>query len=332
VLVALFHCPRRFLAREKERMPMVRFSFGPYGIDRSGVTLAWALAVLLSLPGTPANAQQAGKIRFLHIGTSGGLALNAGSGVDERAAIDTLVGFIKSETGFDNDIVREKTYDELVRKMADGQLQLGVFQGYEFAWAQAKDAKLQPLALAVDMYIYRFAYLMVNRDSKIANFAALQGQTLSLPNVGQGHLQLYLERLSEAQGKPLQAFLSKIKTPDNIEDALDDVVDGVVQATVVDRVGLEVYKRRKPGRFNRLRELMHSQAFPPPLVAYYDNVVDGATRQRFQQGLLTANQKEKGQTLLTLFRLTGFTLPPNDFGQVLAQTLKNYPPPSAATK
>jgi hypothetical protein len=101
----------------------------------------------------------------------------------------------------------------------------------------------------------------------------------------------------------------------------------VVQVAVVDRVGLEAYRRRKPGRFNRLRELMHSQAFPPPLVVYYDGILDKATRQRFLDGLLGANQKEKGQSLLTLFKLTGFIVPPNNFEQVLAETRKAYPPP-----
>jgi ABC-type phosphate/phosphonate transport system substrate-binding protein len=305
---------------------MVRSSLSAQGISRSSAAFAGATAVLVSMLSAPGAAQQPKKIKFLHIGTSGGMALNAASGTNEQTAIDTLRAFIKSETGFDNDIVRQASYQELAQKMAGGQLQLGVFQGYEFAWAQAKDPKLQPLALAVDEYIYRFAYLMVNRDSKITDFAALQGKTLSLPKVGQGQLRVYVARQSEEHGKPLQSFFSKISTPDNIEDALDDVVDGVVTAAVVDRVGLEAYKRRKPGRFTRLRELMHSQAFPPPLVAYYDNMVDKATLQRFQQGLLTANQKDKGQTLLTLFHLTGFATPPRDFPQVLAQTRKNYPP------
>src|SRR5437762_4959654 len=36
-----------------------------------------------------------------------------------------------------------------VKKLADGKWHLGVFQGVEFAWAQAKDAKLQPLMIAI---------------------------------------------------------------------------------------------------------------------------------------------------------------------------------------
>jgi hypothetical protein len=100
----------------------------------------------------------------------------------------------------------------------------------------------------------------------------------------------------------------------------------------VDRVGLEAYKRRKPGRFAQLRELAHSQPFAPPLVAYYNEVVDPQTRKRFQDGLLTANGKEKGQRLLNLFKLTGFESPPNDLSQVLAETRKAYPPPKEAAK
>jgi ABC-type phosphate/phosphonate transport system substrate-binding protein len=286
-----------------------------------------AAVVVMLILGAPGFGQQPKKIKVLHIGTSGSMALNAGSGAKEQTAIETLQSFIKTETGFDNDIARQKDYQELAHKMAKGELPLGVFQGYEFAWAGEKDVKLRPLALAVDVYPFRYAYLMVGRDSTITDFAALQGKILSLPNVGQGQLRLYVDRLCENHGKPLDAFFSKITTPDNIEDALDDAVDGVVQAAVVDRGGLEAYRRRKPGRFKRLRDLMHSQAFPPPLVAYYEGVLDKETRQRFLDGLLNANQKEKGQALLTLFRLSGFVVPPSNFEQVLAETRKAHPPP-----
>jgi hypothetical protein len=36
--------------------------------------------------------------------------------------------------------------------------------------------------------------------------------------------------------------------------------------------------------------------------------------------------------MLTLFRLTGFDPVPDDFGKVLAQTRKAYPPPDARAK
>jgi ABC-type phosphate/phosphonate transport system substrate-binding protein len=312
---------------------MFSFAFSTHAEKKQTVPLGMAgVLVTLLVLCAPAVAQQPKKFKVLHIGTSGSMALNAGSGTKEQTAIETLQSFIKTETGFDNDILRQKNYQDLAHKMAKGELQLGVFQGFEFVWAVEKDPKLRPLALAVDVYPYRYAYLMVGRDSKITDFAALQGKSLSLPNVAQGQLRLYIERLCESHSKPLNAFFSKVTTPDNVEDALDDAVDGVVQAAVVDRGGLEAYRRRKPGRFKQLRELMHSQAFPPPLVAYYEGVLDNETRQRFLNGLLTANQKERGQSLLTLFRLTGFIAPPSNFEQVLAETRKAYPPPKEGTK
>src|SRR5207248_2040164 len=122
---------------------------------------------------------------------------------------------------------------------------------------------------------------------------------------------------------------SKVDPKENAEDALDDVVDGVVQATVVDRASLEAYKRRKPGRFNRLKPVAESKPFPPVVVAYSGTSLDEDTRRRFRDGLLGAAKKERGQMMLTLFRLTGFEGIPADFGKVREETRKNYPPTEA---
>jgi ABC-type phosphate/phosphonate transport system substrate-binding protein len=288
------------------------------------------LAAVLALAGAPAHGQQA-KVDVLRIGTSGTLTGEASS-AREKAAMDTLHDFIKEETGLNNEILRQKSWRELADKMAKGELQLGVFQGYEFAWAQEKRPDLKPLAIAVNVYRYPVAYVLARRDNPATDFAGLQGQSLALPATGEAFVRLFVERQSRAAGKALGAFFSKVSPRDNYEDALDDVVDGVVQAAVADRAALEAYRQRKPGRFKQLKEVAHSQPFPPAVVTYYGSALDQATLERFKDGLLGAAKKEKGQMLLTLFRLTSFETPPDDFGQVLAQTRKAYPPPAAGTK
>jgi ABC-type phosphate/phosphonate transport system substrate-binding protein len=290
----------------------------------------WSLAIFLVISGAAAHGQQA-KIDVLCIGTSGTLTSDA-PGSKEEGALETLRNFIKEETGLNNEILRQKSWSELLDKMVKGQLHLGVFQGYEFAWAQEKHPDLKPLALAVNVYRYPVAYVVTGRDNKAKTFADLQGQSLALPAISARYLHLFVERQSQANGKELKTFFSKIPSPENVEDALDDVVDGVVQATVVDRAGLEAYKRRKPGRFNRLKEVARSQPFPPTVVVYYGTVLDQATLKRFRDGLLGASRKEKGQTLLTLFRLTGFEAVPRDFDRVVAETRKAYPPPNNTAK
>jgi ABC-type phosphate/phosphonate transport system substrate-binding protein len=240
----------------------------------------------------------------------------------------SLQSFIKEETGFNNEIYRQKDWKVLAEKMAQGQLQIGVFEGHEFAWAQAERPDLKPLALAVNIFVYPVVHVVTQNKNPAKDFAGLQGYSLSVTALGQNNLRLFIDRESQACGKKTEAFFSSISAPANAEEALDDVVDGKVQATVVDRSSLTAYKERKPGRFNRLKVVAQSQPLSPPVVAYYTAKVDDSTLQRLKTGLLDAAKKEKGETLLTLFHLTGFVDVPADFEQVLAQMLKAYPPPA----
>src|SRR5207302_707113 len=97
-----------------------------------------------------------------------------------------------------------------------------------------------------------------------------------------------------------------ITMPSTIEDALDDVVDDEAQATIVDGVCLDAYKRRKPGRCEKLKTLMLSEIFPSGVVAYHPGALDEATIQRFREGMLNAHKEPLGRQLLTMWKLTGF--------------------------
>ncbi len=293
---------------------------------RSAVA-TFALAVLLISVGLD-SAQ--GKIDVLKVGSSGSLG-GAASADKEKANLDTLKTFIKDETGLNNEIIRQKNWQELAEKMSKGELQIGVFQGYELAWAKEKYPDLKPLALAVNVYVYPVAYVVTKSDNSAKDFAGLKGQPLAIPANGQAFLRLFVDRQAEANGKKAEEFFSKITTPENVEDALDDAVDGK-EGVVVDRAALEAFKRRKPGRFKQLKEVAKSQPFPPPVIAYYDAKLDDATLTKFKDGLLGADKKERGQTLLTLFHLTKFEMPPEDFDKVLGETRKAYPPADAKTK
>lgn len=289
----------------------------------SGLIGALVVAPALSL--ALAYGQQA-RPGALHIGASASLATGT-SRAQEEAAISTLRSFIKDETSFDNEITRQMKWPDLGKELSTGKLQIGVFEGYEFAWAQEKYPELKPLAIAINVYRNPVAYVVARKDQKATDFASLQGQTLAIPSNGMGCLRLFVERQSEANGKGLNDFFSKVTTPATIEDAVDDTVDGVVQATVIDRAGLEAYRKLKPGRFARLKEITHSEPFPPATVAYYNANLDEPTLKRFQSGLLGAKDKETGKMLLNLFRLTGFEVVPNDFTQVLEASRKAFPPP-----
>jgi len=260
----------------------------------------------------------------LLIGTSGALIPEKDK-TKEKAGKATLRALIKEETGMDNQIVEEKGWRELADKLVKGKLAVGVFQGEGYAWAEKKFPELRPLALAVNVYRYPVVYVVVRKDGRAKDFAALAGQPFALPRTGQGYLRLFADRKARDAGKKLETFFSKVTSPETPEEALDDVVDGAVKATAVDRAAVEAYKRRKPGRFKQIKEVAHSGPLPPWVVAYSTKSLDEEKRKRFLRGLLDAGRHEKGKMMLNLFQLTGFEALPDDFEKVLAATRKEFP-------
>jgi len=290
---------------------------------RAAILSAFTLTIVLPL-GLEALGGWQGK-DLLRIGTSGSLTTDK-TNPKEKASLSTLTTFIRDETGLENEILEERDWQVLTDKLTKGQLQVGAYQGYEFAWAQEKNPDLKPLALAVNVHRYPVAYVVSNTANKAKDFNGLQGQTFAIPVDGPRYLRFYVTRQAEAAGKDLGTFFSKVTTPEKIESTLDDVVDGVVDAMVVDRAALEVFKVRKPARFKKLHAVAHSQPFPPAVIAYSGKHLDDDTRERFLSGLLGANKQEKGKQMLELFGLTHFEPAPADFGKLLAATRKTYPP------
>jgi ABC-type phosphate/phosphonate transport system substrate-binding protein len=246
----------------------------------------------------------------------------------EEASRPTLQRFIKEETGLDNKVTHAKDWRDLADRLAKGQMHLGVFEGYEFAWAQERRPGLKALAVAVNVHRYPVACVMVRRAGPVKGFADLKGRSIYLPPEGPHHLRLFVERRCRGAGKSAGDFFAKVTSQETVEDALDDVVDGAVAAAAVDHAALEAYRQRKPGRARRLRELTRSDPFPPPVVAYHGTALGAATRRRFLAGMLAAHRKEKGRTMLTYFRVTAFQAVPDDYPRVLARSRKEYPAPA----
>jgi ABC-type phosphate/phosphonate transport system substrate-binding protein len=305
----------------------------PVSRRREGIILfRGAVTAFLFLAPGIVRGQPVAAPGVLRIGTTA-TVMESAAGLKATVALATLRAFIKDETGLENEILPQKGWRQLANKMVTGEIQVGVFQGHEFAWCQKEQAGLKPLALAVNVNRYPVGCVVAHRDNPATDFTGLEGKILSIPRTGPACLRLFVERECQSSGsKTASGFFAEITAPASSEDALDDVVDGNPHATVVDRAALEDFKRSKPARFKKLKLVAHSQPFPPPVVAYYSDVLDEATRTRFQKGLLGAGRKAMGELILAHLHLTGFETAPEDFGKVLAQTHLKYPPPKEPAK
>jgi ABC-type phosphate/phosphonate transport system substrate-binding protein len=244
-----------------------------------------------------------------------------------QVIMEPFSALMESQTGIPGQLVIAGDAHDLAQRLKQDKFQLGVFHGVEFAWAQQEYPELKPLMLALNEHTELHAYLMVRNDSTATGLHDLQKKVLALPRASREHCHLFLERLCHQAGHEPKVFFGKIATPSGVEAALDDILRGKVDAAMVDCVGLECYKREKPGCFGRLRALKESEVFPPAVVAYYPGKLDEATLQRFREGMTQANQTAVGRQLLAACRLTGFAPVPDGYAKLLAEIMKAYPPP-----
>jgi ABC-type phosphate/phosphonate transport system substrate-binding protein len=242
-----------------------------------------------------------------------------------QASLPTFRSLVASQTGLDGELIAGGDPDQIGEALTRNQMHLAIFHGFEFAWVRQKYPDLLPLVIIVNQERQLFAHVLVRQDSRATRLADICGRTLALPRTSQEHCRLFLERQCQTGDDPWQRFFSQVTAPANIEDALDDVVDGVVQATVVDGVGLRCYQRRKPGRFAKLKELHKSERFPPAVVAYHAGALDEAALRSFREGMIHANEQPLGRQVLTLWHITGFERVPDDYEQDLAAIAKAYP-------
>lgn len=267
-------------------------------------------------------ALAADKPSVLQLGSSGSLTKELPRSKVETAN-DALKKLIRDETGFKSELVVTGSLEKLEEDVKSGKLHLGLFQGYEFAWARERNPHLKGLALAVNQYPRLQTYVIVKADAKGEKLADFQGKVLAMPKVSLEHGKLLVNRA--AGDKKPEEFFSKVAVPETAEDALDDVVDGLAAAVVVDQVPLEAYKRRKPGRFAKLKELHKPEVFPTAVVAYQEGVLDKEVLARFRDGVIGANKKDEGKKVLDLWKLTGFEAVPDAYEKQLAEVLKTYP-------
>jgi ABC-type phosphate/phosphonate transport system substrate-binding protein len=237
---------------------------------------------------------------------------------------------MQQQTGLSGQIVADGEYTNLSQDLVNDKVQLGVFHGIEFAWARLRHPELRPLMIAVTQQHHLRAYLIVRSDFEGENLADLHGKEIALSRGTREHCHLFLTKYCKKEGHEPKHFFAKITTPPNPEEALDKVYEDEIQATVVDNIALESYKRRKPGRFEQLQPILISEIFPAGVVAYHPGAIDPETLRRFREGMSTANQSPLGRQLMTLWKLTAFEPIPGDYEKTLTDIVKAYPPPPEA--
>lgn len=233
---------------------------------------------------------------------------------------------VQTQTGLKGQLVVIDSPEEMTHRLASGDVQLGVYHGFEFAWMKLQEKNLEPLMLVTANPNLLKATVVVQKDCDAAAVGDCRGQRLTMPMAAREHSRLYLNRRCRQYGAPPQEFFATTKEPTSVEEALDQVVDGVAQVAIVDQAAVQMFERRKPGRFAKLKVIETSQPFPASVIAYCNGKLDNGTQHAFKTGMATAHQAGLGKHLMGLMKITGFEPVPANYNEILAVSVKDYPP------
>lgn len=243
--------------------------------------------------------------------------------------LEPFGSLMRDHTGLDGEMLIAGDALQVGKRLEEERLALGVFHGFEFAWARQRYPHLRPLMVAVYKHRHIRVNLVVKDDCAAAEPADLKGKALALPRRSKEHCRLFLDRTcGECGGCEPKAFFNQVTRPPHIEAGLDDVCLGRVQAAVVDSVSLQSYADVKPAWAARLKVLKQSETFPAGVVAYREGALDEGTLRRFRDGMINANRSQRGREMMNIFKISAFEPVPADYEQTLADILRAYPAPA----
>jgi ABC-type phosphate/phosphonate transport system substrate-binding protein len=253
------------------------------------------------------------------------------------ALIELLGGpfktLMKEFTGLDGRLKVGGDALEVGKKLTDKKLDLAVFHGFEYGWARQRFPELRPLTIAVSKHRQVRAFLVVRDDSDATCFGDLRGKDIGFPRKSKEHSRLFLERnCTDCARCSSKAFFGQVYTSANVDDALDDVLRGKLQGAVTDTMSLEDYEQFKPGCYARLKVIKQSEPFPPAVIVYREGALDADTLKKFRDGMISANQSQRGRDMMSLFKMTAFEPVPDNYGQMIAEILRHYPAPEPVEK
>ena len=230
---------------------------------------------------------------------------------------------IQDQIGMPGNVLNAPNAMEMAKQLDAGEIQLGVFHGFEFAWAQARYPQLEPLVVALPMVRDIHVYLVVAANSKITSAADLKGKSVGLPADCKDHILVYWDKViqTEVGGKKACTVQKSISA----KEALEDVIDGQIQATLVDSASFLAFQADRPGRAKKLRILQKSDLFPPAVIAYRKGTMDDDVLKRCREGLIGASNNPRATFMLSLIKLDGFGRLPANYDQQLKKTLQLYP-------
>ena len=132
---------------------------------RRGTQHVWLVLLALAITSVVARGEEPEKAKdAVHIGLVNTLFRDTPEAL-LKVVMEPFGSLMESQTGVHGQLIMAGDAHDLTQRLKDGKIQLGVFNGVEFAWAQQEYPELKPLMIAINKRRHLEACLVVRSDS-----------------------------------------------------------------------------------------------------------------------------------------------------------------------
>ena len=212
--------------------------------------------------------------------------------------------------------------EQMETEFKTGKVQLVILTGLEYSWIHQQDKEALALLVAsIDPGTTKTVIVTKQTDAA-TELKDLLAASMAVPDRVPFLTQFYLKKQT---GQPMDKAFKLIKSG-NVDETIEDVLDGKARGAIVTAAGSDVFKERKgPARAKKLKVVHESPEFPQATVMYHDKYADKGALEKFKKALLTSTEKPEGARVLTLFKLKGFETVPDHYEKLVAETAKAFP-------
>ncbi len=233
---------------------------------------------------------------------------------------------VKEQTGLDGKIVQDSDALTVAKKIDQGTIQFGVFQGHEFAWVQEKYPTMIPLVCSVYRPKEISAVLLVRADCKAKDLGDLKDKKVAIATTLKDYARLFLNKQHDEH---LSGSELRTASVDTVHDGIFKVIDGSVAVTVSDSASWNYFQKLYPGAAKNVRVLAQSDEFPPTVIVYKKGAMPDDVLNRVSKGFLTAHKNHKASIIMAAIRIDRFDKLPAGYDNALKACRKAYPKPLA---
>jgi phosphonate transport system substrate-binding protein len=219
-----------------------------------------------------------------------------------------LLDYIGNKMGREIQFIQRKTYGEINRLLAKGQIDLAFICSGPYVVGKEKYGFQLVATPEVQNSHFYHSYLIVNKASEFRTLEDLRGRVFAFTDPDSNSGRLVPTYWLWQMGETAERFFEKTIYTYSHDNAILAVARGLVDGAAVDGLIWEYYKNKNPIFTSRTRIIRKSEPYGiPPMVA--SNSIPSELMTKIRRLLFSMHQDPQGQAILNELMIDKFIAP-----------------------